>query len=118
MYLENIFTMTIGFCGGVFLLIAIYMYNFPPRRINPLYGYRTKKSMKNQENWDFAQRYSSLRMLEVGAIFTILAAVAAFAIPSDLSALYLNVLTILTLSGGIIYMFVRTQQAIDKNTKD
>lgn len=29
----------------------------PPREINPGYGYRTAMSSKNQETWDFAQRY-------------------------------------------------------------
>ena len=28
----------------------------PPRRVNGLYGYRTARSMKSQELWDFAQR--------------------------------------------------------------
>ena len=29
----------------------------PPREANWLFGYRTKRSMKSQEAWDFAQRY-------------------------------------------------------------
>ena len=29
----------------------------PPRKINGLSGYRTKRSMKNQDTWDFAQAY-------------------------------------------------------------
>lgn len=29
----------------------------PPKEINPGYGYRTTMSSKNQETWDFAQRY-------------------------------------------------------------
>ena len=29
----------------------------PPKKINGFYGYRTSRSMKNQETWDFAQRY-------------------------------------------------------------
>ena len=28
----------------------------PPRNINPIYGYRTAMSMKNQDTWDFAHR--------------------------------------------------------------
>ena len=28
----------------------------PPREVNALFGYRTSRSMKNQETWDFAQR--------------------------------------------------------------
>lgn len=35
--------------GGVFR-------KCPPRDINGLYGYRTSRSMKNQNTWDFAQK--------------------------------------------------------------
>lgn len=28
----------------------------PPKEINPGYGYRTPRSSKNQDTWDFAQR--------------------------------------------------------------
>ena len=57
-------------------------------------------------------------MLEVGAIFTILTAVSAFAILKAYESSCLAFLAFLIVAGGIIYMFVRTQQAIDKNTKD
>ncbi len=29
----------------------------PPREINPGFGYRTPRSSKNQDTWDFAQKY-------------------------------------------------------------
>jgi uncharacterized membrane protein len=36
-----------------------YFKNNPPKEINKLKGYRTKRSMKSQKAWDFAQIYSS-----------------------------------------------------------
>ena len=46
------------------LLIPAAMIGFgllltkkPPKKVNGLYGYRTSRSMKNQDTWDFAQRY-------------------------------------------------------------
>lgn len=46
------------------LLIPLLMLGFgksfmknPPAEINPGYGYRTTMSSKNQDTWDFAQRY-------------------------------------------------------------
>ena len=30
----------------------------PPKEISSTFGYRTKRSMKNQDTWDFAQLYS------------------------------------------------------------
>lgn len=46
------------------LLIPLLMLGFgksfmknPPTEINPGYGYRTTMSSKNQDTWDFAQKY-------------------------------------------------------------
>jgi len=32
---------------------------WPPKKINHLYGYRSPQSMKNQHNWDIANKYSA-----------------------------------------------------------
>ena len=51
------------FCTASSLLIPLVMLFFgrrfltkPPKSINSLYGYRTARSMKNQQTWDFAHR--------------------------------------------------------------
>ncbi len=42
------------------LIILSYLFmRFPPKKINAIYGYRTPRSMRNQEAWDFANKYSS-----------------------------------------------------------
>lgn len=40
------------FCGKLFI-------NNAPKKINYVYGYRTRMSMKNQETWEFAHKYIS-----------------------------------------------------------
>ena len=53
------------------VLTAIFGYIFlqyPPKRINWFYGYRTSSSMKNQERWDFAQRHSAREMIRAGLL--------------------------------------------------
>ncbi len=52
--------MTIAlFIVFVVFYVAGYLLNkYPPKRINSLYGYRTRKSMASQERWDYAQKYS------------------------------------------------------------
>ena len=47
------------FQGTLFLLLAFYYLKKPPKKINYLYGYRTRRSMANQEIWDFANRQSA-----------------------------------------------------------
>lgn len=37
---------------------GLFLWKCPPKNINGLIGYRTKRSMQNQESWDFAQRYA------------------------------------------------------------
>ena len=61
----NPFCLILLLTGGVLLLAAAIQYKFPPKKINPFYGYRTKVSMRNQETWDFAQRFSALQMMKV-----------------------------------------------------
>lgn len=63
------------------LVFGLIAWKHPPRTANSLYGYRTSRSMKSQEAWDFAQRYfgrlwflMSLILLPVSAVITALLA--------------------------------------------
>lgn len=56
------------------LLIPIVMIVFgarfrksPPKSINTAFGYRTTRSMKNQQTWTFAHRHFGTVWLTVGA---------------------------------------------------
>lgn len=66
----------IAIIGLVYFIAGIILRVKPPKAINGLYGYRTKRSMKSIEAWNFAQEYSSLIMIRYGlihvAIFLIL----------------------------------------------
>lgn len=55
-------------CGTAFLTAGFIQFKFPPKKINPIYGYRTNLSKKSQRNWDFAQRYSAKLMMISGLI--------------------------------------------------
>ncbi|MCH1517659.1 MAG: SdpI family protein [Flavobacteriaceae bacterium] len=64
-------------CGGLIFVIAGYIQQkFPPKKINHFYGYRTRKSMRDQESWDFAQAYSSRQMQKMGAGIVLLGGLA------------------------------------------
>ena len=45
-------------CPAIMLGTGIWMMKDPPRKINALLGYRTTMSMKNDDTWDFANRYA------------------------------------------------------------
>src|SRR5699024_11699875 len=44
------------FPSSIFMIfLGVVFIKSPPKNRNHIYGYRTKKSMKNQKNWDKAQ---------------------------------------------------------------
>ncbi len=59
--------------GPLVIIIMLITLKFPPKKINSLYGYRTKRSMSSHEAWDFAQPYSGKMMLKYMAIYTLTA---------------------------------------------
>ncbi len=54
--------------GVLFLSIAYYYVKRPPKKINHFYGYRTRRSMANQEIWDFANRQSAKDFMRVAIV--------------------------------------------------
>ncbi len=57
------------------LLVPAVMIGFgrmflknPPQNINDSFGYRTKRSMKNQDTWDFAHQYCGRLWYRCGLI--------------------------------------------------
>lgn len=55
--------------GPIFILAGAVLVIFPPKKINYLYGYRTRTSMKNEVNWIFAQKYSGKIMMLLGLAY-------------------------------------------------
>ena len=64
--------------GGIFYLAALVFSKFPPKKINYLYGYRTKASMKSQESWNFSQNYTSKKMKYMSLYIFIIGAFLSF----------------------------------------
>lgn len=60
---ENPFFSVLSLVGSICLIISFIFKYFPPKKINYLYGYRSARSMKSQELWDFAQRHSPMQMI-------------------------------------------------------
>jgi uncharacterized membrane protein len=55
---KSIFTLDITIFASLLLFFFI-----KKDTINPILGYRTKRAMKNQRNWNFAQNYFSKNWL-------------------------------------------------------
>ena len=44
------------------------MYRYPPKSINGLVGYRSSRSMINQDTWDFANKYCAILWIKIGIV--------------------------------------------------
>jgi uncharacterized membrane protein len=108
---ENVMEMPF-LTGFIFFFVALITYYHPPKKINSLYGYRTPSSMKNQERWDFAQRFSSLRMIE-GGLFLIFFSFLKLAFPFLVDIEMTISITALFLV--VIYLLLTTELALKKN---
>ena len=68
----NIAMIIAHFCiGSLLLLIALIVKYNQPKKINALYGYRTKRSMQSEESWVAANRYSTVLMIWIGIITSV-----------------------------------------------
>ena len=95
--------------GLVFSIAAFITMKFPPKKINGIYGYRTSRSMKSQENWDIAQRYSSRLMLKQGLVMLAIGGMLiALPIPDEVSAVISVALMIIS----VIVLFVQTEKKL------
>ena len=57
----------------ILTVVGVVFWMYPPKKINEFYGYRTTRSRKSQEAWDFAQRYSAKLMTILGLAALIVA---------------------------------------------
>jgi len=92
--------------GGTFLLKK------PPKNINPIYGYRTKLSMKSQSNWDLAQPLGGINMRTSG-IYLLVAALFGLLNHFLHAPLWIQVLlALLLLLFSVIHIVKKTDKTI------
>ena len=57
----------LGYCIFILVLFLI-VKKFPPKKINWWYGYRTARSMQNDEIWKVAQEYASKKSIQLALL--------------------------------------------------
>jgi hypothetical protein len=62
----NPLTLILGVTGLIFYVAGYIQFKYPPKKINFLYGYRTTKSIRSQEIWDFSQTLSAKKIQQLG----------------------------------------------------
>lgn len=112
---ENAFFNICFSVGLIFIFAGLLMFYLPPKKINSLYGYRTNSSMKNQERWKFAQKFSSIEMLKLGTFLTLASLLALVTTISNSLNLIVGLsLTII----GVAVLFIRVEKAIKKKFRN
>ncbi len=97
--------------GPIFFFAGLLMLIFPPKKINMIYGYRSKNSMKDQQRWNFAQHYAAKKMMIYGSILT-LSAVTGIILELNETAGMIAGLGMMVLM--VVLLIIDTERAINK----
>lgn len=100
--------------GLPILIIGLYWKISPPKEINHIYGYRTRRSMKNQDVWDYANKIGAQAMIYAGIITTISGLIPLFIGWKHAHFIPLFVLLI-SILGTMLYCEKQLDQHFDKD---
>lgn len=100
--------------NAIILLIGIIFRFFLPKKINMLYGYRTRMSTINQETWTEAQQFSSKRWIIYFAFATVLSAIIKLLFPLKVSIM----LSVAMVISGLILVIIKTELHLRKTFND
>ncbi len=95
----------------VFLASGLLMVKFPPAKINPIYGYRTRRSMQSPEAWRYAQRVASRKMVLVGAVGLMLFSIGCIGGATNDVAVFVLVATVL---GALVYVVYSVESSLKR----
>ncbi|MBE9586567.1 SdpI family protein [Mucilaginibacter sp. JRF] len=105
--------------GVIFIIVGYIQQRFPPRKINPLYGYRMPSSMKNQQTWDEGNRYAARYMVRSGFVLTMLGVITTtflgfINIDKDTFMMITAMLLIPSAIGSCIMLVVSTEKHLSR----
>lgn len=101
----------IGF-GGYFKKSA-------PKRINDVFGYRTSRSMKNRDTWEFAHHYCGKLWLRIGIILAPVSIVAMlFCYGRDIDFVGFCGMTVVLLQVAVMIISIFPVESALKRTFD
>jgi uncharacterized membrane protein len=96
--------------NGLLFFFSLVFYFFPPKKINNFYGYRTKKSMLNDDIWSFANQQFNKSFIRY-SFLGFLAALVLETIGSGKVTWQPMVILLFTLGATIL----KTEQSISQN---
>jgi len=101
----------------VMVLLGLLFSRFPPKKINGLVGYRTSRSMKSQEAWDFANAMAARLMWQTGLAYGTLAFLLMWSfrrMPANGQGIFSMVFELIEVA-GVILLLVPVERALKEN---
>lgn len=98
-------------CGAIFIPAGIILFFFPPKKINYLYGYRTRSAMKSQERWVFAQKYSAKQMIKGGFCLMMISLLGLFIDLNESAKLIIGLIIVFL---PVVYIFRTTEKQLEQ----
>ena len=99
-------------CGPLMLILTFIFMKFPPKKINSLYGYRTRRSMKNQDVWQTANTIALKLLFQASLVTTIFQGFGMILSNTDY-ILYSYIFLVITIGVSIWITEVRLNQLFD-----
>lgn len=95
--------------GIIFIITGFIILKFPPKKINMLYGYRTTRSMKNQEQWDFSQKYSAKLLMLCGLFLILISNISLLITLNNKAKLFISLALII---GSVMFLLFKTENEL------
>ncbi len=111
----NVILLSVGFIGITLIILGSLLRKYPPRKVNHLYGYRTRSSMKSQDRWDHAQAFSAREMIKQGVILVFLGAILMLF--EDLGLIASITIFMILLLGSFLIVIARTERSLKDRFK-
>ncbi len=101
--------------GAAFFLGGILMQRYPPKAINHFYGYRTPRSMKSQERWEYAQQYSAKLLIRSGLMLFALSFLGHFNLVNESVGAATSAIAVII---AVVILIGKTESSLHSRFKD
>ena len=101
-------------------IFGILLYKHEPKKINGYYGYRTGRSMKNEDTWKFANNLLGRLWLGGGAVLIVISAAAVLAVNASRHDMFAAVSGLAVII-DLVFMaasIIRVESALKKRFND
>ena len=99
----------------VIMIGGLLWKKYPPKKINYLYGYRTGRSMKNQQTWDFANKIGPDMIIKTGFFLFLIAALAFWLYETKTAVIISVIAMVVGLTLGVIFCEMKLAKHFDKD---